>query len=160
MCNPCISPLTMWKRIQLMKRCTTLCDKVCQWLATGRWFSSVSLTNKTDWNDIPELLLKVALNTSILTLTNRPSGTWYSFMNQEGDSIPTWNAWSWLLRHFVLCIICPSAFMTVCLVFVYIEVFLWFRLVLPSTESISLHRLCIPSMIENQSTKHKVEIYV
>ena len=117
MCNPCISPLTMWERIQLMKRCTTLCDKVCQWLATGRWFSSVSLTNKTHWNDIPELLLKVALNTSILTLTNRPSGTWYSFMNQEGDSIPTWNAWSWLLRHFVLCIICPSAFMTVCLVF-------------------------------------------
>ena len=30
---------------------TTLCDKVCQWLATGRWFSPdlpVSSTNKTD----------------------------------------------------------------------------------------------------------------
>jgi hypothetical protein len=30
-------------------RCTTLCDKVCQWLATGRWFSPgppVSSTNK------------------------------------------------------------------------------------------------------------------
>jgi hypothetical protein len=47
-------------------RCTTLCDKVCQWLAAGRWFSlgpPVSSTNKTDRNDITEILLKVALNT-------------------------------------------------------------------------------------------------
>jgi len=31
---------------------TTLCDKVCQWLATDRWFSPgplVSFTNKTVW---------------------------------------------------------------------------------------------------------------
>ena len=45
---------------------TTLCDKVCQWLATDRWFSSgtpVSSTNKTDRHDITEILLKVALNT-------------------------------------------------------------------------------------------------
>jgi hypothetical protein len=36
---------------------TTLCDKVCQWLTTGRWFSpgiSVSTTNKTDRHDITE----------------------------------------------------------------------------------------------------------
>ena len=49
-----------------MARCTTLCDKVCQWLATGRWFSPgppVSATNKTDSHDITEILLKVALNT-------------------------------------------------------------------------------------------------
>ena len=39
----------------------------------------------------------------------------------------------------------------VCLVFVYIEVYLWFRLVQPNTESICFHRLCIPSMFENQS---------
>jgi hypothetical protein len=32
--------------------CTTLCDKVCQWLATGRWFSPVSSTYKTDRHDI------------------------------------------------------------------------------------------------------------
>jgi hypothetical protein len=44
-------------------RCTTLCDKVCQWLATDRWFSPVSFTNKTDCHDITEILLKVALNT-------------------------------------------------------------------------------------------------
>ena len=42
------------------------CDKVCQWLATGMWFSlgtPVSSTNKTDRHDITEKLLKVALNT-------------------------------------------------------------------------------------------------
>ena len=47
-------------------RCTTLCDKVCQWLTTGRWFSPgppVSSTNKTDCHDITEILLKVQLNT-------------------------------------------------------------------------------------------------
>ena len=45
---------------------TILCYKVCQWLATGRWFSPgtpVSFTNKTDRHDITEILLKVALNT-------------------------------------------------------------------------------------------------
>ena len=45
---------------------TTLCDKVCQGLAACRWVSpsaSVSSTNKTDWHDIVELLLHVALNT-------------------------------------------------------------------------------------------------
>ena len=50
---------------------TNVCDKVCQWLATGRWFSletPVSSTNKTDCHDITEILLKVELNTIILTL--------------------------------------------------------------------------------------------
>jgi hypothetical protein len=40
----------LWVRISIRSRCTTLCDKVCQWLATGRWFSPdtpVSSTNKT-----------------------------------------------------------------------------------------------------------------
>jgi hypothetical protein len=52
----------------------TLCDNVCQWLATNRWFSPgppVSSTNKTDHHDIAELLLKVALNT--IKPTNEPS---------------------------------------------------------------------------------------
>jgi hypothetical protein len=42
--------------------CTTLCNKVCQWLATGQWFSPgppVSSTNKTDRHDITEILFKV-----------------------------------------------------------------------------------------------------
>ena len=45
---------------------TTLCDKVCQWLATGRWFSpgtSVSSTNKSDRHDITKILLKSIENT-------------------------------------------------------------------------------------------------
>jgi hypothetical protein len=56
----------LWVRISIRASCTTLCDKVYQWLATGRWFSSdppVSSTNKTNRHDITEILLKVALNT-------------------------------------------------------------------------------------------------
>jgi hypothetical protein len=41
----------------------TLCDKVCQWLVAGQWFSPVSSTNTTDRHEISEILLKVALNT-------------------------------------------------------------------------------------------------
>jgi len=44
-CNQCLSPLKLWFRTPLIARwtrCTTLCYKVCQWLATGRW-SSISL---------------------------------------------------------------------------------------------------------------------
>ena len=45
----------------------TACDKICQWLATG-WCSSstlVSYTNTTDRHAITEILLKVALNTTL-----------------------------------------------------------------------------------------------
>ena len=44
---------------------TTLCDKVCQRLATRRWFSPGTpvSSNKTDRHDITEILLKVALST-------------------------------------------------------------------------------------------------
>jgi hypothetical protein len=53
--NESLSPLMLWVRISLRTRYTTLCDKVCQWLATGRWFSlgpAVFSTNKTDCHDI------------------------------------------------------------------------------------------------------------
>jgi hypothetical protein len=66
LCNQCLSPLMLWVRISIRARCTTLCDNVCQWLATGQWFSPdtpVSSINKTDRHDITEILLKVALNT-------------------------------------------------------------------------------------------------
>jgi hypothetical protein len=69
------SPLIeLWARIRLRWDAldTTLCDKVCQWLAAGRWFSlgtPVSSTNKTDIHDITELLLKVTLNTIMISLT-------------------------------------------------------------------------------------------
>ena len=49
----------------------TLCDKVCQSLVASRWFSIgtlVSSTNKTDLHDIAGILLKVALNTIIITI--------------------------------------------------------------------------------------------
>jgi hypothetical protein len=55
-----------WGRISIRSRCTTLCDKVCQWLATGQWFSPgppVSSTKKTDRHGTIDILLKVALNT-------------------------------------------------------------------------------------------------
>jgi hypothetical protein len=55
-----------------MARCTALCDKACQWLATGRWFSpgpSVFSTNKTGRHDIAEILLKVSLNFITLRFT-------------------------------------------------------------------------------------------
>ena len=41
---------------------TTICDKVCQLLATGRWFSPgppASSTNITDRHDITEILLNI-----------------------------------------------------------------------------------------------------
>ena len=59
--NRCLSPL-MWVRISTRARCTTLCYKVCQWLATGRWFSPgplVSSTDKTDRHDITEIFIIV-----------------------------------------------------------------------------------------------------
>ena len=39
LCNQCLSPLMLWVQILIRARCTTLCDKVCRWLTTGRWFS-------------------------------------------------------------------------------------------------------------------------
>jgi len=72
LCNQCLSPLILWVQISIRARCTTLCDKVCHRLATGRWFSPdppVSSTNKTDQHDITEILLKVVLNTIKQTKT-------------------------------------------------------------------------------------------
>jgi len=60
-------------RFSIRAGCTTLCNQVCQWLATGRWISPgppVGSTNKTDCHDIAEILLKVVLNTIIPNQTN------------------------------------------------------------------------------------------
>jgi hypothetical protein len=61
LCNQCLSPLMLWARISIRARCTALCDKVCQWLATSRWFSPstpVSPTNNTDHHDITDICFK------------------------------------------------------------------------------------------------------
>jgi hypothetical protein len=71
-CHQCLSPLMLWVRISIRPRCATI-FKVCQWLATGRWFSPgtpVSSTKRTDRHDITEILLKVALNTITNKLCN------------------------------------------------------------------------------------------
>jgi len=77
LCNQLPSPVTLWVRISPRRGVlgTIFCDKDCQCLATGRWFSPgtlVSSTNKTDRQDITEILLKVALN--FITLTHFLSG--------------------------------------------------------------------------------------
>jgi hypothetical protein len=65
LCNQCLSPLRFWIPLRQGVPDTTLCDKVCQWLATGQWLSPgtpVSSTNiKTDLHHKNEILLKVAL---------------------------------------------------------------------------------------------------
>ena len=74
LCNQFLFSLTLWVWIPVRRGVlsTTLCDKVCQWLAADRWFSPgtpVSSSNKTDLHDITEILLKVALKTITLSLT-------------------------------------------------------------------------------------------
>jgi hypothetical protein len=64
--SQCLSPLMLWVWIPLRQGVldTTLCNKVCQWLATGWWVSPGTLLSYTN---ITEILLKVTLNTIILT---------------------------------------------------------------------------------------------
>ena len=55
-----ITWLKLWVRIPLRWGVldTALCDKICQWLSTGRWFSPgtmFSSTNKTDRHDITDI---------------------------------------------------------------------------------------------------------
>ena len=80
---------------------TTLCDKVCQWLAAGRWFSPstpVSPTNKTDHYNLTEISLKVVLSTITLTLkptwllSAPPSRAWYRIgvLSPWGGCQKTW----------------------------------------------------------------------
>ena len=74
LCNQCLSPLTLWVRTPLRRDIlnTTLCNQVCQWFATGRWFSPgtlVSPTNKSEHLEISQILLKVALSTLNQTIT-------------------------------------------------------------------------------------------
>jgi hypothetical protein len=47
-CNQCLSPLMLWVR-GVLDTTLSLCDKVCQWLATGLWFSSGTQYNIPPW---------------------------------------------------------------------------------------------------------------
>jgi hypothetical protein len=72
LCSQCLSPLPLWVWNLLRRGVldTTLCDKICEWHATGQWFSPctpVSSTNKSYCYDITEILLKVVLNTITIT---------------------------------------------------------------------------------------------
>jgi hypothetical protein len=82
------SPLMLWVWIPLRWGIldTTLCDKVCQWLATDQWFSSgtpVSSTNKSYLHNITKELLKVQLNTITLTYNVFDVKLPDNFQNQE-----------------------------------------------------------------------------
>jgi hypothetical protein len=49
----------LYVRESIRARCTALCDKVCQWLATDRWFSPgrpvilKNIHNIRNWHDVP-----------------------------------------------------------------------------------------------------------
>ena len=58
---------------------TTLCDKVCQWLATGLWFSPgtpVSFTNKVDRHDITETPLIIFFQAKLNSDWQEMYGFW------------------------------------------------------------------------------------
>ena len=70
---------------------TTLWDTVWQWLAADLWFSPgtlVSSTNKTHRYDITEILLKIALNTVTLTITQNIDG-------YDINHVIHWLVWEW-----------------------------------------------------------------
>jgi hypothetical protein len=76
LCNQCLPPLMLWVRISIRARCTTLCDKDCQWLATTWWFSPgppVFSTNRTNRHHITEILFKVLVNTMTTVLPIIPN---------------------------------------------------------------------------------------
>ena len=55
LCNQCcLSPLMLWVLIPLgwVVLHTTLCDKVCQWLAAGQWYSLDKMSNLYRWPSI------------------------------------------------------------------------------------------------------------
>jgi hypothetical protein len=91
---------------------STLCDQVCQWLATGRWFSLetlVSSINKNDCYDITEIILKVALKhhkskpekikQNVISLID-----WLVFNANFRNLISTW-FWFYYNFFFLFCLI-------------------------------------------------------
>ena len=87
----------LWVHISIRARCTTLCDQVCQWLATGRWFSPcppVSSTNKTNRHDIAEYCWNKTNILSVMYCHLRSN-----YLHQEGG-IPIIGL---TMPHFFVC---------------------------------------------------------
>ena len=97
-------------------RCThtTLFDKVCQWLARVRWFSSdtpVTATNKTYLHDITEIMLKVVFNTITLPLSH-----WeICFQYEISNTI--------FLNVCLFGLLCFMLFLLIILLFIFIDMF-------------------------------------
>jgi hypothetical protein len=78
---------------------TILCDKICQWFKIDRWFSPgtpVSSTNKTDFYDITEILLKKSNQTYNSMQLN-------VLWSQKVQSIYEINSWCWI--WYQICIV-------------------------------------------------------
>ena len=66
---------------------TTLCDKVCQWLAAGWWFSFVlQFPPPIKLPNVNEIFLKVALNT--ISQSNQTRGQNLAFLLQLPTELP------------------------------------------------------------------------
>jgi hypothetical protein len=84
------------------KTIQVLCDKVCQYLAAGLWFSlgtPVSSTNKTDRHDITEILLKVVLNTVNLTHQSKYKINTIISLSQCCFSSQSWTEPLWFIKY-------------------------------------------------------------
>ena len=118
LCNQCLSPLKLLESILWQGVLdTTLCDKVCQWLAADRWFSpgtAVSSNNKTDRHEITEILMKVAALSFLSIVVCIVGGLlvdclycWWifakwGFVNLLSVRIYTHEGWVILLMCFIL----------------------------------------------------------
>ena len=111
LCNQCLLPLMLWVRISIRARCTTLCDKVCQWLGTGRWFSPGAPVSSTPWYNwnIAESGIKHHQSnkqTNILTLYSFPwnkSSSLNSYVSQRRNNAVMVASMSFWLGHPFKC---------------------------------------------------------
>ena len=146
--NQCLSPLTLRVQTTLGQGVldTTLCDKVCQWLATCRWFSlgtPVSSTNKTDHHDITEILLKGALNTlTLIWVWNGPylaTLLYYTIIfSRTGEKLSTEKQDS----EENQCVICSVRYL---IIFLWLVTGQWFSPGTPvsSTNKTGRHNICL-----------------
>jgi len=108
LCNQYLSPQRLWVWTPLRRGVldTTLCDKVCQWLAAGGVFfpgTPVSSTNKIDRHDITEILLKAALNTITIYTTINSVKEIMQELLFVGYYYVFYSLWIW----FVFCCLTP-----------------------------------------------------